>query len=389
MASDGSGEDEAYESDEYPELHPNFIALQTRIRSDLSFEILSWRKLTRGRYHEIYVLQASEDRSYIARFSRFAESPAKLQSEAATMRYVRANTSIPVPELYLFDVSPENGVGMQFMIMEHMEGQHLYRIWDDLSIEHQKAALSEIAKVLAQLASCEFDSIGSLQADLTIGPLMHSVRAEENGIDTILTKMKGPFTSPEDYLESFIDDVSIPPHLVSLMSDVRGLIHDYFVSHGQDSLLQPPFRLIHADFDGQNMLFSIPDSQTGDPPRLTAIIDWEYAHSGPLYFLYEYPIFIQDVDWSKDLYEKNAVLRPALCKALRGQFLEGSKAWEDARAALPSGRSARLNNFSWLFMQGWNWSMVEEAMRGYVNEEKQGLGKPYDGRIDWTPDPDV
>lgn len=85
MASDGSGEDEAYESDEYPELHPNFIALQTRIRSDLSFEILSWRKLTRGRYHEIYVLQASEDRSYIARFSRFAESPAKLQSEAATM----------------------------------------------------------------------------------------------------------------------------------------------------------------------------------------------------------------------------------------------------------------------------------------------------------------
>lgn len=307
------------------------------------------------------------------------------------MRYVRANTLVPVPEVYLLDASPSNDVGMQYMIMEQMEGQHLYRMWDNLSIEHQKVALSEIAKVLAQLASCEFDSIGSLQEGRTIDQLIHSVGVEEDGIDTILTLTKGPFTSAKDYLESFIDDIPTPAHLMPLMSDVRQLIREYFTSHDHDRLLQPPFRLIHADFDGQNMLFSPPNVRTGDPPRLTAVLDWEYAHSGPLYFLYDYPIFIQDVDWSKDQYQRNATLRSAFCHALREQFAEGSNAREDARAALPGGKNARLNNFARLFMQGleWDWSMMEGAVREYVNEENEGSGKAYTGRVDWTRDPDV
>ncbi|KAJ4286603.1 hypothetical protein N0V88_007965 [Collariella sp. IMI 366227] len=57
--------------------------------------------------------------------------------------------------------------------------------------------------------------------------------------------------------------------------------------------LQTPFCLIHANFDGQNMLFF--ESADGSGPRLTGLIDFEYAYTGSLHFLYEYPIFIQDV----------------------------------------------------------------------------------------------
>jgi aminoglycoside phosphotransferase (APT) family kinase protein len=148
-----SSDEDGYDSDEYPELQPNFPALRARIVSNLHSNIFSWTKLTRGRYHEIYLLHSSKEKNYIARFSRFAESPTKLQSEIATMRYIRAHTSIPVPAVYLYDIdtSPKNDVGLQFIIMEQMEGQHLYNIWDDLSTEHQKVVLSEIAKVLAQL----------------------------------------------------------------------------------------------------------------------------------------------------------------------------------------------------------------------------------------------
>ncbi|KDR71421.1 hypothetical protein GALMADRAFT_253739 [Galerina marginata CBS 339.88] len=91
MSSSDPIDNEVYDSDEYPELHPNFPALHARILSTLSSEILSWRKLTRGRYHEIHLLQVSSATSYIARFSRFAESPVKLQSEVATMRKRRWN----------------------------------------------------------------------------------------------------------------------------------------------------------------------------------------------------------------------------------------------------------------------------------------------------------
>jgi hypothetical protein len=195
-----------------------------------------------------------------------------------------------------------------------------------------------------------------------------------------------------DYLESFIDEIPTPSvERKALMSDVKELIRDYFASHDQAGLMQPPFRLIHADFDGQNILFSAPNSETGDPPRLTAVIDWEYSYAGPLYFLYDYPIFIQDVSWSKNLYERNAELRSAFCHALREQFAEGTTDREDARAALPSGKSARLNNFARLFMGGMalDTLMMEKMVRGYVMSEMNGSGKAYSGRIDWVPDPDI
>jgi hypothetical protein len=112
VSSNHSRKEEAYDSDEHPELQPNFPALRVRILANLSSKIPSWKKLTRGRYHEIYRLQSSLGRNYIAQFSQFAESPAKLQSEAATMQYIRANTAIPAPEVYLSDVSPGNNVGM-------------------------------------------------------------------------------------------------------------------------------------------------------------------------------------------------------------------------------------------------------------------------------------
>lgn len=39
--------------------------------------------------------------------------------------------------------------------------------------------------------------------------------------------------------------------------------------------LQAPFIMIDADFDGQNVLFS--PATDDSPPRLTGLIDFEYA----------------------------------------------------------------------------------------------------------------
>ncbi|KAJ3506907.1 hypothetical protein NLJ89_g6602 [Agrocybe chaxingu] len=387
---------DSYDSDEYPELHPNFDALQNRILSDLNLSLARWQKLTKGRYHEIYVLytsptDGSEGNKLIARFSRFIECPKKLQSEIATMRYVRLHTKIPVPEVYLIDTSPDNRVGAQYVVMQQMEGQHLYRIWDDLTIDHQKAVLCQIAAVLAQLANCKFDSIGCLQDDFSVGPLIHSIGVTEDGIDSIRIVCKGPFPTTLDYLQSFLEDVPHLPRLEPLMADVKLLLRAHFGSQDPARLLQPPFRLIHADFDAQNMLFTTPNNKSNDPPRLTAILDWEYAHTGPLYFLYDYPIFVQDADWSKELYSRNALLRRGFCHALRGQFEEGSEEHEQAKAILPAGKNSRLNNFAAIFMGDleWDWDSMEGVVREYVQDEKQGTGKAYTGRLDWAPDPDT
>lgn len=83
--------------------------------------------------------------------------------------------------------------------------------------------------------------------------------------------------------------------------------------------------------------------------------------------------------------------RPMFCRALRERFQHISKDWEDARAALPSGKSARLNKISRLFMRGFEWDlrMMEGAVRNYIKDEKEVSGKACMGRIDWSPDLDT
>jgi hypothetical protein len=59
---------------------------------------------------------------------------------------------------------------------------------------------------------------------------------------------------------------------------------------GDELYIRPPFRLRH----GKNLLFAR-SNDNASSPRLVGVIDWDYSHTAPLYFLYEYPTFIQDI----------------------------------------------------------------------------------------------
>lgn len=49
-----------------------------------------------------------------------------LRSEALTMRMLRQQTSIPIPEVYSFDASLDNDFRCPFILMEYMDGEPLY-----------------------------------------------------------------------------------------------------------------------------------------------------------------------------------------------------------------------------------------------------------------------
>src|SRR6266576_993830 len=149
-----------------------------------------------------------------------------------------------------------------------------------------------------------------------------------------------------------------------------------------------PFRLQHGDFDGQNLLFTDPKLSDGtSPPHLVGVIDWDHTHTTPLYFLYEYPIFIRDCDYYEHLYEENAILRRHFVRALREQFPPGSAHYLEARACIPSGRSSILNVFKDVFMTGvvWDDEVMCRLLKAFVGTEKEGIGG---GRLDWVHDSD-
>jgi hypothetical protein len=90
----------------------------------------------------------------------------------------------------------------------------------------------------------------------------------------------------------------------------------------------------HADFDGQNVLFTDPKHTNSAQPQLTGIVDWENVHTAPLYLLYKYPILIRDNGDEKAAYTTNTILRPHFCRELCAQFPRGSDAYIEARCIM-------------------------------------------------------
>lgn len=58
-------------------------------------------------------------------------------SEAETMRYVSANSDVPVPKV-LGTMTDPNNTKINYIVMEFVEGQSLDIIWSDLSDTEQK-----------------------------------------------------------------------------------------------------------------------------------------------------------------------------------------------------------------------------------------------------------
>ncbi|KAF2416322.1 hypothetical protein EJ08DRAFT_600604, partial [Tothia fuscella] len=86
----------------------------------------------------------------------------KMQSEVATMEYVRQNTSIPIPKLYVFESSMENELGFEWMIMEKVGGHAYGDVKDTIGLPGKEKLYRTIAGWVNELSALEFDAIGSL-----------------------------------------------------------------------------------------------------------------------------------------------------------------------------------------------------------------------------------
>lgn len=330
---------EEYNSDEMEALtlahpHINFCELKRRSSVALGVSCTHVKRLAQGSSHELFVLffgspdapidldhvpaQPNNEWSCVARLAH-QRSMEKLTSELETMFYVRSRTTIPVPEVYLYDFDPKNTVGAPFILMQRMPGCPLCKIWAGLSIRYKEAVLTQVAGVLAKLSLVTFDKIGCLQRD-GLGPVLNFVAGS-----------KGPFLSTYDYCVSFLPDAKSG---IS-SQEIKSELETYLVAHKDEPHLNAPYCLIHPDFDSKNMIF-VQDKDGNQPPKLSGIIDWEHAYTGPLYYLYEYPIFIQDSCTERGSHEENASMRLHFAHTLCQQFPEASTEAQAAHLCLQS-----------------------------------------------------
>ncbi|KAJ5491957.1 Aminoglycoside phosphotransferase [Penicillium expansum] len=134
-----------------------------------------------------------------------------LASEAATLRYLRAHSDIPVPEVYDYCASSDNDIGIPFILMSEAPGRPLSKFWrpagspqPDLETPSKAKILSQLGGITWKLSQLRFDKIGSLFEDeffeikecLSRGHMLHGRYS--------LEIPRGPFTSEAKFYDSLV-----------------------------------------------------------------------------------------------------------------------------------------------------------------------------------------
>ncbi|KJZ73024.1 hypothetical protein HIM_07596 [Hirsutella minnesotensis 3608] len=139
------------------------------IASDITCAI-NPASFTYGMNNVVFKVAFSNDVYWIARIhhapvdpSQARENAMDMLSEIATMRTLNSRTTIPVPQVFAFDVSPTNGFGFPYILMEYLKGQVLDSTnASAVPAEHLPHAASQLADVLFQLENLSFDQLGRI-----------------------------------------------------------------------------------------------------------------------------------------------------------------------------------------------------------------------------------
>ncbi|KAK8181322.1 kinase-like domain-containing protein [Phyllosticta citribraziliensis] len=187
----------------------------------------------------------------------------QLRSSALSMRWIRNNTRIPVPEVLAYDITHKNEIGHPFTLMRHVSGTQICDVWDDddgsdAEFEAKRLRiLDSVAETAAQLQTISFTHSGMLHFDdesatrPRVGLTYHLC---EDGTDD-------GYDLPED-----------PDALVLLKGqhEILRLLVDClpFARAQEGQAVQETFVLAHPDFDWQNIMVD-------DEGNVTGVIDWD------------------------------------------------------------------------------------------------------------------
>ncbi|KAG8163974.1 hypothetical protein KVR01_005892 [Diaporthe batatas] len=180
-------------------------------------------------------------------------------NEAVALRFIKANTTIPVPEVISSD--------WDRVTMEYVEGQTLQQAWPVLTPSQQSGILAQLRDYIAQMRSLSGTSLGRLDGQ---GVVVPSLMMERGG---------GPFGS----LREFHDWLASP----LLRKNARSMYwHQITTQLGADY----PIVFTHADIAARNIM--VRDG------RIVAVIDWELAGWYPEYWEYVFAMRgLDNVDW--------------------------------------------------------------------------------------------
>jgi len=248
---------------------------------------------------------------YLGRFDELAAQA--LTCEAMTMRLLKRETTILVPEVYSFDASLNNDVNCPFIMMEYIQGRPLYELWfqpsscDAAMKQFRERILGDLAAAMAQLSSFTLHRGGSLRFDsegrisdfgpsrvLDLGAQYDKMNSGDYDGSPIFC-VKGPFDDAKSFLKFNLDRRGpIKANPARFHRGNHMLLRQFmdWISTNQ-SMEEPQFVLTHPDYALQNILVS-------EDGTLRGIIDWDGVAAIPR-CMGQYPLWLMR-DWDPASY---------------------------------------------------------------------------------------
>ncbi|KAI3324256.1 kinase-like domain-containing protein [Xylariaceae sp. AK1471] len=222
-----------------------------------------------------------------------------MESQVATIRLIRSNTTIPVPEIYALDTSVNNEIGAPYLCMSFIPGKPVSEVWFDYSgtlprDEFRLRILTSLSQTMAQFSCFSFDQMGSIMksrsGSTVIGPSFDWDEKEDGSLQVTTS---GPYDSASVFLDqNLIEGSSENGHAWSkAAAKVLEVMLDCLPAPDSPS----SFVLCPPDFDSQNVLVD-------DEGTVTGLIDWDLAQTMPRFVGYaRYPGWITR-DWDPLMY---------------------------------------------------------------------------------------
>ncbi|KFY46464.1 hypothetical protein V495_02450 [Pseudogymnoascus sp. VKM F-4514 (FW-929)] len=216
----------------------------------------------------------------------------KIRSEVATMRFIKTETTIPIPLVIAWGTA---------ILEECPEPEHGPILKSGIDEKDLETVYRQVANILLQLSEHDFSQIGSLS---TIDDT-HSCAAsrpltlklneiESHGGVFVGDNTSRTFSSATEYFHHVADQglrhLVKQPNSIDNVDDARSkytycsilkAIISHFVSSEHD---RGPFKLICDDMRFGNMLVN-----NAKDLKIVAVLDWEWAYTAPYQMLYSPP----------------------------------------------------------------------------------------------------